>query len=101
MKKLIPALVLASLSLSVIAPVATAEIAKDKANAMQAHTQKVNLNSATVEQLTRLPGIGAKKAAAIVEYRTKIGKFKSVNDLTKVKGIGQKMIVKLQNSAEI
>jgi competence protein ComEA len=101
MNKLLPALLLASLSLAIVSPLAHADLSKESAKAKQAQMQKINLNTATVEQLTSLPGVGAKKAQAIVEYRSKVGKFKSVEDLTKVKGIGEKMIVKLRAMTEI
>jgi len=52
----------------------------------------VDLNSATVEQLDVLKGVGPAKAKAIVEYRTKNGPFKSVDDLEKVKGFGKKTV---------
>ena len=55
----------------------------------------VDLNTATVEQLSTLKGIKAKKATAIVEYRQKNGAFKSVDDLKNVPGIGQKTVDKL------
>jgi competence protein ComEA len=57
---------------------------------------KVNINSASVEQLSTLPGVGAKLAARIIEYRQKSGAFKSVQDLMNVRGIGEKNLVKLQ-----
>ncbi len=50
---------------------------------------QVNINTAGVEELTALSGIGEKKAKAIINYRKKNGKFKSVSDLTNVKGIGE------------
>ena len=56
----------------------------------------VNLNTATAGQLQSLPGIGPKKAGAIVSYRTKHGPFKRVDDLVKVKGIGPKTLAKLR-----
>ncbi|EFC90112.1 competence protein ComEA helix-hairpin-helix repeat protein [Dethiosulfovibrio peptidovorans DSM 11002] len=52
----------------------------------------VNLNSASSEELETLPGIGPKTAAAILSYREKIGPFRSVDELTKVKGIGPKKL---------
>jgi len=58
-------------------------------------TAKVNLNSATVEQLTTLPGVGPKLAARIVEYRQKAGSFRSPQDLMNVKGIGEKNLSNL------
>ena len=48
----------------------------------------VNINTATKEQLDALKGIGPTKAQAIIDYRTKHGPFKSVDDLEKVPGIG-------------
>ncbi len=50
---------------------------------------QVNINTAGIEELTALSGIGEKKAKAIINYRKKNGKFKSVSDLTNVKGIGE------------
>jgi len=44
-----------------------------------------------------LPGIGAKKAQAIIDYRTANGSFHSLEDLGKVKGIGSKMLEKLKD----
>lgn len=55
---------------------------------------KVRLNSATVAELQQLSGVGEKKAQAIVEYRQKNGKFKSVDELQNVKGIGPKLLEK-------
>lgn len=55
----------------------------------------VNINTADAETLAKeLNGIGVKKAEAIVEYREKNGAFKSVESLTKVKGIGLKTVEK-------
>lgn len=52
---------------------------------------KVNINTATVEELKTLKGIGEKKAEAIIEYRKKNGSFKTKEDLMKVRGIGKKL----------
>lgn len=51
--------------------------------------QKINLNSATIEQLIELKGIGEKTALKIVEYR-KTSQFTKIEDLLNVKGIGEK-----------
>src|SRR5260221_8911351 len=57
---------------------------------------KVNVNTATAEQFTVLPGVGPKLAARIVEHRQKAGSFKSVQELLNVKGIGEKNLEKIQ-----
>jgi competence protein ComEA len=57
---------------------------------------KVNLNTATVEQLTTLPGVGPKLAARIVEYRQKSGSFHSPRELMNVRGIGEKNFQKIE-----
>jgi competence protein ComEA len=50
--------------------------------------QKININTATIEELMSIKGIGEAKAKAIVEYRKKNGKFTDLAQLTNVKGIG-------------
>lgn len=58
-------------------------------------TEKVNINTATVEELTTIKGVGNTKAQSIIDYRTQHGAFKSVNDLANVKGIGEKSLATL------
>ncbi len=56
----------------------------------------LNLNTATANELMLLPGIGPKKAAKIVDFRERRGKFKRVVDLRRVKGFGAKTVKKLR-----
>lgn len=56
----------------------------------------INLNTATIDQLETLPGIGRKTAERIIEYRTKAGSFKRIEELMNVKGIGEKSFLKLK-----
>ncbi|HEZ5198290.1 TPA: ComEA family DNA-binding protein [Neisseria meningitidis] len=61
----------------------------------------VNINAASQQELEALPGIGPAKAKAIAEYRAQNGAFKSVDDLTKVKGIGPAVLAKLKDQASV
>ncbi|MCC3375653.1 ComEA family DNA-binding protein [Cohnella sp. REN36] len=57
----------------------------------------LNINTATVDQLDGLPGIGPSKARAIVAYREAHGSFRSADDLRQVKGIGPKLMAGLRD----
>lgn len=56
----------------------------------------VNINTAAAADFEGLPGIGAKTAARIVEYRQKNGPFKKVEELMNVRGVGEKSFLKLK-----
>ena len=74
-----------------LAPLALAQ--KGKAQS----TEKVNLNTATAEQLQTLPGIGPAMAKRVLEYRAKIGKFTKVEEILNVKGFGEKRFQKIKD----
>jgi competence protein ComEA len=57
----------------------------------------VNINQATLKELTSLPGIGKKRANDIIEYREKNGNFSSIEDVKKVDGIGKDTIEKIKD----
>jgi competence protein ComEA len=61
-------------------------------HSQKATTTKVNINTADAKSLSTLKRIGAKKAQAIIEYRKQHGKFKSIQDLAKVKGISARIV---------
>ena len=61
-------------------------------NVNAAEVEKININTASAEQLAQLKGIGPSHAAKIVVYREKNGPFKMPEDLMQVSGIGQKTI---------
>ena len=61
-------------------------------NVNAAEIQKININTASAEELAQLKGIGPSHAAKIVAYREKYGPFKMPEDLMQVSGIGQKTL---------
>jgi len=61
----------------------------------------VNINKATVKELSSLPGIGQIKAEAIMQYRKVNGEFKNKDDLIKVKGIGPKLMEKINKDITV
>lgn len=68
-------------------------IVKDYTTSKQ--QQAVDLNTANIETLQTLKGIGPKKAQVIIDYRTHNGPFHSVQELTKVEGISENFLAKL------
>ncbi len=59
-------------------------------------TQKIDINTADIDALIQVKGIGEKTAQSIIDYRKKNGPFKSVEDLMNIKGIGEKKLKKLK-----
>jgi competence protein ComEA len=59
--------------------------------------QTVNINTATLEELDALPGIGPSKAQAIIDYRNEHGRFNSIEDIQNVKGIKEGEFSKLKD----
>jgi competence protein ComEA len=55
-----------------------------------------NINTASAQQLTTLPGVGEKLAARIIEHRQKSGAFRTAQELMNVKGIGERNFLKIQ-----
>jgi competence protein ComEA len=72
-----------------------------RAAAKPPSTAVVNLNTASASDFEGLPGIGAKTAALIVEYRQKNGPFKKVEELMNVRGVGEKNFLKLKPQISI
>ena len=62
-----------------------------------AAAEKINLNTATVEQLQSLPGIGPAIAKSIVEHRAKVGKFNRIEEIINVKGVGEKKFQQIKD----
>ncbi len=61
----------------------------------------VDINTATADELSTLKGIGSKKAQTIIKYRNSIKCFNSIDELTKVKGIGKATITKNKDNLKI
>jgi competence protein ComEA len=64
-------------------------------------TGKININTASVEKLDKLPGIGPAIASAIVDYRTQNGPFKTIEDINAVKGIGDALFEKIKDQITV
>ena len=100
-------LVIAAAIVSLNSPISFAKgklnqltVSNQAAVASKAVSQTININTADAAQLASvLKGIGLKKGQAIVAYRNKFGDFKSIDELTAVKGVGEKTVAK--NRAKI
>ena len=64
-------------------------------------TERLNINTATLEELQQLPGIGPSRAQAIINYRVEHNGFRYVEELLGVKGIGEKIYEQLQDRVKV
>lgn len=76
-------------------------IKSDLTNSSRTASLRINLNTATIEQLITLPGIGPSYADRIIEWRNKNGNFTSIEQLLQIKGIGEKRLEKLRPLLEV
>lgn len=88
-----------------VAPVTPDSTPADKApasaeqlatHALVAAARKINLNTATIEELDLLPGVGRSTAQKIIDYRTTHGKFRTISELDNVSGIGPAKLERLR-----
>ena len=77
------------------------DVDEESDNNSQTTNTKININTATLEELKTLSGIGDAKANAIIEYRTKNGNFKSIEDLINVSGISESLFSKIKENITV
>lgn len=70
---------------------------KQHSKKVESQTKLININTATVSELVKLPHIGQKMAERIIEFRKKNGNFKKIEGIMKVKGIGEKIFKKFDH----
>ncbi len=101
---LLPADASADPPLAVVAPLSTSPSTTPTAPSVHVHATQgsasaedpVILNTAEADDLQRLPGIGPKRADAILALRLHLGRFRAIEDLLKVKGVGRATLKRLR-----
>ena len=94
--RIVPIIFLAAIALPAAAQQKSSTPAASAKASAPTPESPLNINTATQAQFEALPGLGAKVAERIIEYRQKNGNFKKVEDLMNVKGIGEKSFLKLK-----
>ncbi|HEY7449209.1 MAG TPA: helix-hairpin-helix domain-containing protein [Vicinamibacterales bacterium] len=94
MRRCFGCVVVTMVALAIAAPVFAQRPTSESSS--QATSSPLNLNAATATQLESLPGIGARTAERIIEYRQKNGGFKKIEELMNVRGVGEKSFLKLK-----
>lgn len=97
-------IIMKAMALGVIAALLVVPLAARQAQPPQAgksSVDKVNINSATLDDLQKLPRIGPKVAQRILEFRKQNGPFKRIEELMKVKGIGEKLFTQLKDQVTV
>jgi competence protein ComEA len=93
-RRIAPVLVLSAALAAVL--LTAPPLVPSAAAAATAEAKPVDLNAAGSDELEAVPGIGKSLASKIVAFREKNGAFKSVDDLLKVQGVGEKSLEKLR-----
>ena len=77
------------------------DITENKNNEINEKNEKININTANNEDLQKLNGIGKAKADAIIDYRTKNGNFKQIEDIKNEQGIGDSAFEKIKDNITV
>lgn len=101
MKKLLILIVAMMMSFGAYAKDTKKDSKKDTKEKTEKKHGKVNLNTATQEELESVTGIGPAKAKAIIDYRKKNGKFKKVEELDDVPGFGKATVDKVKSDLTV
>ena len=101
MRQFVFSLVAFALVVAAVPAHAMAKQTKPATASKAAPAAVININTASAAELDALPGIGAKVAARIVEYRQKNGPFKKVEELMNVRGVGEKNFLKLKGQITV
>jgi comEA protein len=81
---------------------ATKQIVSSSAQtAVQNQGDKININTASVEDLDKIPDVGPARAKLIIDYRSQNGGFKTIEEMKNIKGIGDKTFEKMKDSITI
>lgn len=87
----------AVLGMFALNPVLAHAEANAKPLVVERQSTEINVNTAAAETLAELSGVGLAKAKAIIDYREKFGRFRTVEDLLAVEGIGKATLAKNRN----
>lgn len=72
------------------------EVEKEKEEPIKEEDNLININTATVEELTKITGVGESKANLIINYRETCGEFKSIEEIKNIKGFGDALFTKIK-----
>jgi competence protein ComEA len=100
-KKLLPFVLVASLLGVSVGAYAQPASTGNGANVQKVVNGKLNVNTATAQQLIQLPYVGTDLAKRIVQYREKHGAFKSIQAMSAVKGIGPHRVKRIEKLAVV
>lgn len=89
-------LILKGLVLSILLGLFLSSLSPLRADA-KASDVKIDINTASLTELQKLPRIGAKVAQRIIDYRKTHGRFNKIEEIMKVKGIGEKIFKKIKD----